>query len=92
MSDKMCSMYKKAEKDMEKYLKKVGDGTYVCKKCGRFAQDKKNLCKPLEVGKQFSTHESEDAEKQEIGKLKDLNVDEFKEILRGELEACMKKE
>ena len=53
MADKMCSLYKKEAKDIDKYLKEVGDGRYLCTKCGRFAEDKKKLCKPVEIEKRF---------------------------------------
>lgn len=35
----------------ETYLELVQDSKYVCKKCGRTAHSKKNLCKPFDIYK-----------------------------------------
>jgi len=47
---KMCSVYKEIKRgNPDKYLELVGNGKYICKKCGRTAADRKNLCCPMEV-------------------------------------------
>lgn len=47
---KMCRAYKDIRRgDPKKYFDMVGDGRYICKKCGRTASDRKNLCCPMEI-------------------------------------------
>lgn len=49
---KMCRAYKDIRGgDPKKYFDMVGDGKYICKKCGRTAADRKYLCCPMEISK-----------------------------------------
>jgi len=46
----LCEWNKeKLKEDFDSYKKLVGVPKFVCKKCGRAALDKKNLCKPEEL-------------------------------------------
>jgi rubrerythrin len=54
MSDKkLCKIIEKKEieekKEFEKYIELVKNGNYICKKCGRVAVNKGNLCKPEKI-------------------------------------------
>jgi hypothetical protein len=43
----LCKLQKKLDDKnaLEEYIKLVNDGKYLCKKCGRVSNLKKNLCK-----------------------------------------------
>lgn len=45
---KVCKICKGkfVQDNLDKYIEMVKDAEYVCKKCGRVAKDKKNICKP----------------------------------------------
>lgn len=43
-NSKMCKLAKKG--DLKAIVKLGGNPAYVCGKCGRLANDKRNLCKP----------------------------------------------
>jgi hypothetical protein len=46
----MCRLRKKVLKnDMEGYIRFIQDPRYLCTKCGRVANDRKNICKPYEL-------------------------------------------
>ncbi len=51
MSDKkLCKWYDKAlDKEIKTYWKMVKSPKFLCKKCGRAANKKDNLCKPISV-------------------------------------------
>lgn len=53
MGDKtLCSMLGKGgleKEEIKKYMKLVDRPEYVCEKCGRAANDKKNLCRPVKI-------------------------------------------
>lgn len=55
MSDKstLCKLVKKdhLEKHFAEYEELVVNPEYICRKCGRAANDKKSLCKPVPIGK-----------------------------------------
>ncbi len=44
---KLCDLAKKdlSKKDLDSYRELVNGPRYLCKKCGRLANRKKNLCK-----------------------------------------------
>ena len=46
--EKMCKLAEKGmpKKKFAKYSEIVGGAEYICKKCGRAAASKSNLCKP----------------------------------------------
>ncbi len=47
MPKRLCDWKKERIKDkFEEYKDLVRDPKFVCKKCGRSSNDKKNLCKP----------------------------------------------
>ena len=45
----LCELEEMLKKDLEAYKKLVKDGKYVCRKCGRVANQEKRLCKPAEI-------------------------------------------
>jgi hypothetical protein len=47
MAKKLCKLAKKDK--LEKIAEAAREGTYICKKCGRTASDKKYLCKSVAV-------------------------------------------
>jgi len=49
---KLCKLVKKKhlKSNFNEYLKLVNNPKYVCQKCGRSANNKKLLCKPIELG------------------------------------------
>lgn len=53
MSDKtLCAMMGKgglSKEEIKKYTKLIDQPEYVCEKCGRAANDKKNLCRPVRI-------------------------------------------
>jgi len=57
----LCCLAKRdAVKDFpEDYLKLVLSPRYVCKKCGRVAHNKKNLCEPKNIQKILDHKEDE---------------------------------
>ncbi len=48
----LCKLCKEdcLKDSFDSYIKLVQDSKFVCKKCGRTAQSKVNLCKPFEIG------------------------------------------
>jgi rubrerythrin len=51
MSKKLCKLVKDEYLDdyFKDYMELVNKGKYICKKCGRVANDESNLCKPKEL-------------------------------------------
>jgi hypothetical protein len=51
MSKEMCKLVKEEFhlKKTRQFTKLVGDPAFVCKKCGRVANKKTRLCKPVEL-------------------------------------------
>lgn len=46
----MCSLSKKyLDKDREKYITYLDNPKFMCKNCGRLANESKNLCNPISV-------------------------------------------
>lgn len=47
MSKKLCKLVKDdiLEEDIKAYIEIVGKPKYVCKKCGRAAENEEHLCK-----------------------------------------------
>jgi len=43
-SKELCKLKKALKKDMGSYIPLVNNPNFVCKKCGRVANNKKNLC------------------------------------------------
>ncbi|WP_192929724.1 hypothetical protein [Alkaliphilus serpentinus] len=48
---KLCKLVKKdfLKDDLKEYVKLVNKPQYICDKCGRVANDKKNLCSTEEI-------------------------------------------
>ncbi len=44
MSKELCKLKKSLKKNMKSYVSLVDAPNFVCKKCGRVANAKKNLC------------------------------------------------
>ncbi len=95
---KMCKCYKNLKSgNTKEYMEMAGDCSYVCKKCGRFAADKKYLCYPMERG-DISSGESGEYNKSksicrklEKKKIKKLKVLELREIIAEEVGTALKK-
>ena len=49
MAKTLCELKKRLKADINEYVQLVDQPTHVCKKCGRVANDKKLLCKPLKI-------------------------------------------
>ena len=49
MSKTLCELKKRLKADISEYVQLVDQPTHVCKKCGRVANEKKLLCKPLKI-------------------------------------------
>ncbi len=49
MSQTLCKIKKLLKKDLKVYVKHVNDPRYVCKSCGRVANEKNLLCKPVKI-------------------------------------------
>ena len=49
MSKTLCDLKKRLKGDLAAYVQLVNRPTHVCKKCGRVANDKQLLCKPLKI-------------------------------------------
>ena len=50
MSKELCKLQKSLlTKKIEQYMKLVDQPTHVCRKCGRVANDKRLLCKPVRI-------------------------------------------
>jgi Fe2+ or Zn2+ uptake regulation protein len=46
----MCKLRKKVlDDDPEAYMELVNDPHFLCTKCGRVANSKKNICKPVKL-------------------------------------------
>ncbi|WP_372712890.1 hypothetical protein [Ilyobacter sp.] len=96
---KMCKCcYDLKGKELEKYIEMTGNGRYICKKCGHFAEDKKNLCSPEERTGEFvkipveTSKVSKNSKKFEKKKIKNLEVRELREIIKNEMEKFLKPE
>lgn len=55
MAKTLCDLKKALKSDFQSYQLLVINGTHVCEKCGRVANDKKRLCKPAKLKTQDST-------------------------------------
>lgn len=49
MAKELCKLKKQLKKDFNSYVKYVNAPNFVCKKCGRAANEKKNLCDPAKI-------------------------------------------
>jgi hypothetical protein len=51
MAKKMCKLVKEEfhTKKLKQFVKMLNKPKYICKKCGRVANAKCSLCKPLEL-------------------------------------------
>lgn len=90
----MCKLSKKyLGKDNEKYFGYLDKAKYVCTRCGRVANDEKNLCRPKKLEELRIDVKKADGDKgakkkkklKESKKVKDLKIDEFREIIKDEL-------
>lgn len=98
---KMCKAYKEIRKgNPNKYIEMVGDGRYICKKCGRTAASKKYLCCPMEIkpGEEISPEElatcslrSCKGGKRKSKKVKKMKEDDLRKIVREEVYDAIKK-
>lgn len=71
MSKKLCKLVSDGmlKDDLKAYKKLVNKPKYVCKKCGRVANDEDSLCKPkkMKAGKKISVKQEDDIlEEQEL--------------------------
>ncbi len=46
---KLCDCKKMLKKDLGAYIRLVDEPAFICRKCGRVANDEKNLCKSREL-------------------------------------------
>jgi hypothetical protein len=51
MSKKLCDLKKLLKADLKEYTRHVDAPTHVCEKCGRVANSKLLLCKPVKIHK-----------------------------------------
>ena len=51
MTKSLCDLKKTLKADLQQYVKLVNHPTHICEKCGRVANDKKRLCKPVKIQK-----------------------------------------
>ena len=49
MSKTLCELKKTLKRDFESFLSLVDKPTHACRKCGRLANSKKLLCKPVKL-------------------------------------------
>jgi hypothetical protein len=49
MSKTLCELKKSLKRDLQSYAQLVRNATHVCSKCGRAANNKKLLCKPVKM-------------------------------------------
>jgi hypothetical protein len=49
MGKELCKLKKSIKKDASEYFLLVHQPTHICRKCGRAANSKKSLCKPLPI-------------------------------------------
>lgn len=49
MSKSLCELKKTLKQDFGTYISLVDNPTHVCRKCGRVANSKKLLCKPVKL-------------------------------------------
>jgi|GEM_PF-967402 len=94
---KMCKCCNNLKgKELEKYIELIGDGRFICKKCGHLAADKKNLCLPVErLGAFIENPESNSEKTKKSSKfekklVKELKVSELREIIKDEIETFSK--
>lgn len=45
----LCKIKKLLRKDLDEFVKHVRDPKFVCKSCGRVANQKGLLCKPVKI-------------------------------------------
>jgi ribosomal protein S9 len=49
VSKPLCELKKSLKADIKAYMLLVRDPTHLCRKCGRVANDKRLLCKPMKL-------------------------------------------
>jgi hypothetical protein len=49
MSKQLCELKKQLKSDIREYALLVNEPCYVCQKCGRAANEKKNVCSPVKL-------------------------------------------
>jgi hypothetical protein len=49
MSKPLCELKKSLKADLKSYISLIREPTHVCKKCGRVANNKRLLCKPIKL-------------------------------------------
>ncbi|MBE2223057.1 MAG: hypothetical protein IAF02_16050 [Anaerolineae bacterium] len=49
MSKELCKLKKELKSDLREYILLVNQPRFVCQKCGRAANDKKNVCSPVKL-------------------------------------------
>jgi len=49
MGKTLCDLQKLLKKDFDAYAALVDKPHYVCQKCGRAANEKKNVCEPKKI-------------------------------------------
>ena len=49
MGKSLCELKKSLKQDFGTFVSLVNDPTHVCRKCGRVANSKKLVCKPVKL-------------------------------------------
>jgi len=49
MSKELCKLKKQLKSDLREYTLLINHPRFVCQKCGRAANKKKNLCSPVKL-------------------------------------------
>jgi len=89
---KMCGTYKELkEGNPKKYIDMIGEGRYLCKRCGRVAGEAEYLCCPVERDRVkggealYCSVEGCPESTEEKRKVKKMTDDELRELVREEV-------
>lgn len=71
--EKMCTIYKDIrDGNSKKYIDIIGNGSNLCEKCGRVAENPENLCCPMNINENPSEKSNENSMEKEM--IKEVNA------------------